>query len=85
MTEDWKDDDVEEEACAIRWAIRISAGVHKKIEYSKWHWTEDGGSTLCGCYIPLEGILNFPETHESSDTVTCKRCKLKLKKEVENE
>lgn len=47
---------------------------------TKWHWTADANTTLCGRVIPLmgEGWM-LPDTRDEPETVTCKKCRAGLR------
>jgi hypothetical protein len=46
-----------------------------KLDYTKWHWTNDASRTVCGRAIPvgLDGTF-LPETDERLTEVTCAIC-----------
>lgn len=66
---------------AVRWAQRKIQS-RFTIQYSKWHWTLDASTTLCGRMITLisDGIGMLPEARDEMDRVTCSRC-LKILRE----
>lgn len=55
---------------AVRWAQRV---VFNEYDYTKWHYTDNGNFTACGCVILLAVATCLPETDEV-DRVDCKRC-----------
>lgn len=59
---------------AVRWATRY---LHRdmRLDYSKWHATDDRDFTFCRIPIPLalEGTF-LPET-EDADRIDCLNCK----------
>lgn len=60
---------------AIRWALR-EVKREMRLDYTRWHWTEDADRTVCGRAIPVGGSIAFlPETDERREHVTCKGCK----------
>lgn len=61
---------------AVRWAQREIKS-RFDMQYSKWHWTTDAYSTICGRPIQLisDGPAMLPETHDDKEQVTCKYCK----------
>jgi hypothetical protein len=67
---------LETEPHAVRWAQRDIK--HRfETEYSKWHWTTDASTTICGRQIMLisDGPALLPETHDDPLKVTCTRCR----------
>lgn len=62
---------------AVRWAS--SKGL-LDYNWTKWHWTTNSNSTLCGRLIRLANNSGsfLPETDDLQDKVTCKRCRAKL-------
>jgi hypothetical protein len=69
-------------AHAVRWARRKVCGV---LDYTRWHWTEDGRFTLCHWSIPLGVPVTFlPETHEDVAIVDCTQCKRRLGAQIDD-
>lgn len=59
---------------AVRWPKRYR---YKEVEYTKFHWTTDGGWTICGRNIVLlpEHCPVMPETSDYESDVDCSMCK----------
>lgn len=63
---------------AVRWAISYSER-RKEATFTKWHWTLDAHTTLCGRVIPIMNVENYPmypETDERVEKVDCLVCKI---------
>ncbi len=67
---------IETEPHAVRWAQRKIRSRHETL-FSKWHWTTDAESTICGRPIQLiaDGPAMLPEANNDRSKVTCKRCR----------
>lgn len=68
------------EQYAVRWAVRRLRRAHDGVQWTKWHWTLDGGFTLCGRVIWLnrENLPCFPDTDDEAWRVDCVVCKKRL-------
>lgn len=71
---------VMDEPHAVRWARRELKRL-MMLDYTKWHWTEDGVFTICGVLIPIGLDLPgtcFPECYDWFEIVDCERCKCSI-------
>ena len=60
---------------AVRWIVGRTRIVTK---YTKWHWTDDANTTLCGRHIEVIGGGMLPECDDMQERVTCLQCKHRL-------
>lgn len=64
------------DAHAVRWALYKEMG-GMEIHYTKWHWTTNTDTTVCGRRINLvnektQSVL--PQTDDEIEAVNCKHC-----------
>lgn len=53
---------------AVRWSFRVFS---TRVEWSFWHWTEDGQKTFCGSIIPRDGRLTQSQEAACCDCQNC--------------
>ena len=58
---------------SARWIIYKSKNTSEN-KYSKWHYVQGGGVTLCGIHVPIGNHGILPETQDGPYKVNCKKC-----------
>jgi len=74
--------DDESDSYAVRWAQRYYRrySLPDRVQWTKWHWTDDSNVTLCGHQIILlrDNCPMLPQTSDDAGQVECVHCRRKL-------